>query len=111
MAPPKLPNNEAAIQQVYMAYARKACEHKREFLISKDVFRSLIQQNCHYCNKLPSNKYKKKSSVLIYNGIDRKDNDIGYTIDNCVPCCRSCNGSKQKESYKAFMLRLTLLNK
>lgn len=27
-------------------------------------------------------------------GLDRLDNNIGYSIDNCVPCCRTCNRVK-----------------
>lgn len=29
-----------------------------------------------------------------YNGVDRVDNSIGYTDDNCVSCCKICNNSK-----------------
>jgi hypothetical protein len=24
-------------------------------------------------------------------GLDRKDSTVGYTFENCVPCCRRCN--------------------
>ena len=27
-------------------------------------------------------------------GLDRLDNNIGYSLDNCVPCCRTCNRVK-----------------
>lgn len=30
-------------------------------------------------------------------GIDRKDNDIGYTLENSVPCCAECNSLKSNK--------------
>lgn len=29
-----------------------------------------------------------------YNGVDRLDSSMGYTPDNCVPCCWECNNMK-----------------
>lgn len=28
------------------------------------------------------------------NGIDRRDPNKGYTVENCVPCCEQCNYAK-----------------
>ena len=40
---------------------------------------------CHYCQgSLPATGH----------GLDRKDSDLGYTFDNCVPCCWDCNRVK-----------------
>lgn len=39
---------------------------------------------------------------LYLNGIDRVDSNKGYHIDNCVPCCTSCNYAKHKLSQKEF---------
>jgi len=33
-------------------------------------------------------------SQFKYNGVDRVDNTVGYTLDNCVSCCKICNNSK-----------------
>lgn len=38
-----------------------------------------------------------------YNGVDRKDNSIGYTIDNCVTACKLCNYAKKAMSYDNFI--------
>lgn len=40
---------------------------------------------------------------LTYNGIDRKNNTLGYLPDNVVPCCKTCNWAKGKKSYEEFM--------
>jgi len=52
---------------------------------------SLIKQPCHYCGNQENN------------GIDRKDNTLGYTIDNSLPCCGRCNISKNDMSYDDFI--------
>lgn len=47
------------------------------------------------------------NGAYFYNGVDRINNSIGYVIENCVPCCRQCNRSKdilnQKEFYEWIM--------
>jgi hypothetical protein len=53
-------------------------------------------KNCHYCNgdinwsEYQSINFQKSQA---YN-LDRKDNNLGYTKDNCVVCCGRCNLSK-----------------
>lgn len=50
---------------------------------------------CHYCNDViewypyRSTKHKQWGYSL-----DRKDNAVGYTKDNCVVCCKKCNSVK-----------------
>ncbi len=53
--------------------------------------RLLAQRCCMYCNA-PSN------------GIDRVENDLGYTVENCVPCCYMCNFMKGRLSLREFAL-------
>ena len=50
-------------------------------------------------------KQKKRlsSEVLKINGIDRIDNNIGYTKENSVPCCEICNKAKRDMSYNDFI--------
>lgn len=51
---------------------------------------------CHYCIS-PLNKTGC--------GLDRIKNDIGYTIDNVVPCCWECNAIKgDRLTYEEMML-------
>jgi hypothetical protein len=52
------------------------------FLLSLEEYNYLIKQPCHYCSKETGN-----NGV----GLDRKDNNIGYTFLNVLPCCGSCN--------------------
>ena len=54
-------------------------------------------KNCVYCTELipwipysvEKGKYKSRAYFL-----DRKDNNVGYTKENCVVCCTKCNKLK-----------------
>ena len=75
-----------------------------EFELTKDQVRELTAQNCHYCGALPTQITRRGRSggKYIYNGLDRKNNSLGYTIDNVVPCCKTCNYAKNKMDYEEF---------
>ena len=45
----------------------------------------------------------KETHEFIYNGIDRKNNDMGYRLDNCVSCCTLCNRRKGGMEYAEFI--------
>lgn len=103
----------------------KACAKQRNILFNLSVEEtiSLLKGNCNYCGSEPKNKYnvrntrseknKFKSNEIIstfklndfdifYNGIDRKNNNIGYTFENTVSCCTKCNTGKMEQSEKEF---------
>jgi len=58
----------------------------------------LWQKPCYYCN-VPMEMV----------GLDRVDNDIGYTVENTVPCCTMCNIMKQSFGVDAFIARVHLI--
>ena len=59
--------------------------------------------NCHYCGK--SIIWKKHSPERKGHNLDRKDNSLGYTLDNCVVCCPRCNWSKSNDfTYDEWVL-------
>lgn len=63
---------------------------------------SLIKSNvCHYCpNSLPTHGYS----------LDRKVFDLGYTLDNVVPCCETCNIAKRDTfTYEEFKVMMKAL--
>lgn len=96
------------------AYKQRAIAKGLAFEISRELFRELTQQDCHYCGTPPSQEsYRATShrgtiqtgseySTYIYNGLDRVDSSLGYTVDNVVPCCGICNHAKHTMSYAAF---------
>ena len=46
-----------------------------------------------------------------YNGLDRADNDYGYTIGNVVPCCKVCNHWKGTKDIKVFLSHVSKIHK
>lgn len=61
-----------------------------EIELSLDEFKEMVTKDCYYCG------------VGGVHGLDRVDNNIGYTHDNVVTCCRPCNVAKNtgtKEEY------------
>lgn len=103
--PCKLPLGIAARNGLYSRYKSAAKERKLQFKLTIEEFTILTSTNCHYCDKKPSQMVKGKTSngPYIHNGIDRKDNNIGYLIDNCVPCCKTCNFAKHTQTLDEFL--------
>lgn len=88
---------ERATKEVWYDYIRRCRLREQSFKLSYEEFKSLIVKHCTYCGAPPSNIKRKKQwgkGKFYYNGIDRKDSSIGYTSDNCVPCCAKCNQVK-----------------
>lgn len=74
----------------------------------------LFTSKCFYCGCSPSRtrKIKRGYGEFTYNGIDRKNSSLGYTLDNCVPCCTFCNLTKSNTSFDDFILWIrTVYNK
>lgn len=60
-----------------------------------EQYACLIQSNiCIYCSdSLPTRG----------SGLDRKNSELGYSVDNCVACCFRCNAMKSNFwSYEEF---------
>ena len=87
------------------------------YSIDFDDFSELALQNCFYCGKEPSNRYKHRKRELSYNGLDRVNNNLPYIIENVVPCCCHCNRAKLQLSVDEFKRRVekiynhTIINK
>ena len=72
-------------------YKERAKTKNLEFSLSFDDFIRITSSNCFYCGNPPSNltklNSKRNPSIYVYNGIDRKNNSIGYTLNNSLSCC------------------------
>lgn len=96
---------ESALQSIKYTYKYNADKRDLNFNLSDDEFKKLIFDNCGYCGAKPLNKSKNRygNGDVIYNGIDRINNDIGYEIGNCITCCKNCNRAKFKMSHQEFI--------
>lgn len=90
--------------KILRGYKNHAIDLNIKFEIPEDYFYKLILQKCHYCGALHSNTATSTNQrFLKYNGVDRKDCNKNYTIDNCVACCKTCNFAKRTLSYDDFI--------
>ena len=96
---------EVAFNNLYGRYRAKAKKKNLNFEFSKDGFKYITSQNCHYCGQRPNQKSQQPTwrGEYVYNGIDRVDNKKGYTKNNSVPCCGQCNKAKSTLSKKDFL--------
>lgn len=62
---------------------RNASRSHTVFTLTPHEFMRLGRRPCAYCHR--------PATPVVPNGIDRLDNDAGYTTANAVPCCSFCN--------------------
>ena len=84
--------------------------------LTLDDFLKISQQNCYYCDCLPSAQYNRfahrkgykvsdyavKEGTFKYNGLDRIDSALPHNLENVVPCCVICNRAKSNTSQFDF---------
>ncbi len=99
-----LPEGEASFNRYIYAVKRAARTRDLEWDLANDQVKEINARNCFYCGREPSQKYAapRTNGPHIYNGIDRLDNNRGYTIDNVVPCCGQCNIAKHNHTVSEF---------
>lgn len=105
-----LPDGEAAFNLLYASYRCSAENRSLVFELTKEQFKSLTARVCFYCGKLPSQNYKPDlSNGYVYNGVDRRNNSVGYVLENAVPCCKLCNWMKNAFEESDFLAHCALV--
>lgn len=62
------------------SYRTNDKKKNREFNLTKEwIIQNIIDKPCFYCED------------TFRTGCERLDNNLGHTIENCVPCCAVCN--------------------
>lgn len=106
---PRLPPGEAGFNGFFETTKKKAKGRSLSFELSKEQVRNLSKQCCNYCGELPKQIIGTGHGTYIYNGIDRVDNDLGYTESNSVACCGICNRAKldrDLDDFEAWIVRV-----
>lgn len=100
----KLPNNLGIVNEIYRNYKASAKKRNINFDLTIDEFKKIIEDKCYYCSENDSmSPYGFHKNIdYRYNGVDRKDNNLGYIINNVVSCCKICNNSKSTLSIDEF---------
>jgi len=70
-------------------------------------------KECHYCGSpIVWPERIRKGLNRACTNLDRKDNSLGYSVDNCVVCCGWCNRTKgDRFTYEEFMLVAPILRR
>ncbi len=105
------PKGHTGLLRLFRSYRKPANARRRHitFHLTLEQFRIITSSNCHYCGRHPAEDARYVDRRIPFphghyphNGIDRKNNGVGYTVANCVPCCIMCNYAKHTLSYEAF---------
>jgi len=103
----KKPFGQASANSRFSQYKASFKNRKKHltFELTKEQFLSMIVKPCVYCGSINSNNHQASNcnGSFVSNGIDRIDSEIGYTLDNCVPCCDICNRMKLDHSVDVFI--------
>lgn len=96
---------EACFNHLFRNYHNGARGRNLLFELTKEQFRILTKSCCFYCDAEPSRTFRagRANGNYIYNGIDRKNNNGGYTVENTVACCKTCNFAKLEMSVTDFL--------
>lgn len=111
----RLDLGQAAKNVRIKTYKSRAKKMNLPFILTDIEFFNLTQQACHYCGVEPHRSSITSGSHFygdfIYNGIDRIDSNLGYTLDNSVSCCWMCNMGKVDSNYNDFINHLDQITK
>jgi|688.fasta_scaffold1280050_2 hypothetical protein len=82
----------------YREYLKKDIEKFNTILdFSINELKNRLKDSCFYCGETKSNR-----------GLDRKDNNIGHTLQNTLVCCELCNMTR---GNRYSVEEMTLLGK
>ena len=99
--------NRAARNNALKSYQRSAEKRGFAWDLTDEDFDRLTSSDCYYCGAPPGAIWKAvvtyENGDFIYTGLDRKDNALGYTPENVLPCCKVCNHAKSAMSFDDFM--------
>jgi hypothetical protein len=121
----KVSKAEGAARSCFQYIRRAANKRGHVWKLTFEEFHILSLSNCFYCGDPPSQLYRvggnQKQSVgtkdtggiaeFYRNGIDRMDNEQGYTLENSVSCCKVCNFMKNTMPVDGFYHHIDKIQK
>lgn len=96
---------------IYNLFLTTAKRRNRTVELTYEEFLEFVCiSRCHYCEgdiKWSPYASDKRTGIKSYKGynLDRKNNLISYTKDNCIVCCYECNELKgSRLSYEEMLI-------
>ena len=101
----KLPVGESMRNLKIYEYKKDAKRRNLIWDLTVEQAENLFTGSCFYCGGSPHQirQTSVSNGVFIHNGIDRINNAMGYTPENCVSCCSDCNRAKLKLDKESFI--------
>lgn len=104
--------NRYSIEERLYKLAIKKRRESWQNTLTLNQYIAIIKKECYYCGEPPvevsylrNNKYTQDKQFFA-NGVDRLDSTLGYSKENCVPCCKSCNFMKHTLTFDQFVNRV-----
>lgn len=97
---------EGIVRRTRNGYMTGARVRGLAFELELEDFARLIFSACSYCGDAAD----KAHHGVHFGGIDRVDNDFGYTVGNSAPCCAMCNRAKSVMTvpqWSTWLARIT----
>lgn len=85
-------SGKGKVLNILRSYKTSDLKKNLEFFIDEEDIEKALGSSCVYCG-FPAT------------GLDRVDNNKGHTKENCVPCCKECNITKNNYfSYEEMLV-------
>lgn len=104
------PSTDVALNVFMSIYKTGAKNRGFDWDLTNKQFEKITKQNCYFCGSKPIEQksleryyHESIKDRIKFNGIDRLDSNLGYTEDNCVPCCTMCNRMKLDYTENDFL--------
>jgi len=93
----------AAIELTYESYINNSCKKRNIIMnLAREEYFYLKNLKCQYCGNFGGTGRC---------GIDITNSKLDYTLDNCVPCCKTCNFLKKDLTLEKFTKHLNKIYK
>lgn len=94
---------QKTIKGRYNFSKQKAKKQNKEFTLTLEQYEQLLSKPCYYDGVSLLGEYGV--------GLDRIDNNKGYTLENVLPCCGNCNKIRGATISVAEMIEVAKLLK
>lgn len=97
---------ESIKKNAYHSHKNSAKRRDLVTYLSYDEYILIASESCHYCGDIDLKTNPDTGAKIQLNGIDRKNNEPYYKLENSIPCCHSCNFIKMTMPYDNFIAKI-----